>query len=62
MAAQHKRPDKAANLERQRRVKERTELRKAIVVHLLRRWDPERYDGVSPGQCVTWADGGALVG
>ena len=62
MAAQHKRPGRTARMERQRRVEERIERRKAIVVHFPRRWDPERYDGISPGMCVAWADGGEAIG
>ncbi|WP_273483644.1 hypothetical protein [Desulforamulus ruminis] len=60
MAAQHKRPGKAAKAERFRRVMERNRPEPAIVVHFPRRTDPERKDGISPGQCVAWADGRAI--
>lgn len=59
-----KRPGRTAKLERQRRAMEREKKRKeqlarraAITVHFPRRWDPERFDGISPGICVAWADG-----
>ncbi|WP_041274505.1 hypothetical protein [Desulforamulus reducens] len=57
MSAQHKRPGKTAKQERQRRANERLELRKSIVVHFPKKWDPERFDGISPGHCVAWSDG-----
>ncbi len=62
MAAQHKRPGRMARLERQRRARERVERRRAVVVHFPRRWDPEKYDDVSPGMCVAWADGREAMG
>ncbi|WP_166511873.1 hypothetical protein [Desulfallas thermosapovorans] len=62
MACQHKRPGRTARLERQRRARERAKRRLAIVVHFPQRWDPERYDGISPGMCVAWADGREATG
>lgn len=57
MAAQHKRPGRAAKDTRIQRVCNRSKQRSTIIVHYPKHWDPERVDGFSPGHCVAWADG-----
>lgn len=57
MSCQHKRPGRTAKLERKRRIQERKNLKNKIIPFFPKRYDPERYDGISPGQCVAWADG-----
>lgn len=51
----HKRPGRTAKNERIHRVIKRKP--HTVVVHFPKKWDPERIDHFSPGQCVAWADG-----